>query len=293
LCLAFPVVLLLQALFKQLTDSRMPAVTPETELAYLALVPSKEEHEAQAATEENSHQQAQTGAADEDDLIIFEPNEGTRESTREHLDGSKSPSVLGKRRTDEKDDEVAMSTSAAPASLPAIPRNSSPPDTDDSSLSFDYDAEMTEVSPPPTLSRTSSTTVADPDERNAKRGRSVDHNTPSSLPPVKSLDSAVDVRLPSPRSQTLPAVTTPPPAPPLPPRPHPRPAAPERQQTKKEQLEAEVSSYMAFGRQNDVTECMDNVMFQIEAALKSNAVGEEGEGTDSLLKRFVLLSSMD
>jgi hypothetical protein len=38
---------------------------------------------------------------------------------------------------------------------------------------------------------------------------------------------------------------------------------------------------------------MDNVMFQIEAALKSNAVGEEGEGTDSLLKRFVLLSSMD
>ena len=139
---------------------------------------------------------------------------------------------------------------------------------------------MTEASPLPSLSRTSSSTVAGADERSAKRGRSVDqlpsHEIPSTDPssrlsPQAELASAVDS-----------ATAT---APPLPPRPHSHPPSREPQQSNKEQLETEVSNYMAFGRQNDVTECMDNVMFQIEAALKANVTDESSQETESLLKR--------
>ena len=40
-----------------------------------------------------------------------------------------------------------------------------------------------------------------------------------------------------------------------------------------------------IGKQNDVTECMDNVMFQIECALAPSSTELEAE--ISLVKRFV------
>ena len=57
---------------------------------------------------------------------------------------------------------------------------------------------------------------------------------------------------------------------------------------KQKELERQVSSYMAFGRQNDVTECMDNVMFQVEAALLANAPSGQEHATASLLRRCVI-----
>jgi ubiquitin carboxyl-terminal hydrolase 25/28 len=44
-------------------------------------------------------------------------------------------------------------------------------------------------------------------------------------------------------------------------------------------------SGLMFGRQQDVTECIGNVMFQIEAAIKPESIDENGEQID-LLKKY-------
>jgi ubiquitin carboxyl-terminal hydrolase 25 len=43
---------------------------------------------------------------------------------------------------------------------------------------------------------------------------------------------------------------------------------------------------MLFGRQQDVTECIENVMFQLEAAMKSDRTGENGEQLDLVKDLF-------
>ncbi|GAA5961224.1 hypothetical protein JCM3765_002875 [Sporobolomyces pararoseus] len=277
-------VLLLQTLFSQLIHSPLSAVTPETELAYLALVPTKEEHEAEVTKEKNQEPSVQGKAAkdDDDDLIILEPSARESVNTKDSHTGSKSPSVLGKRKTEEKDEDVPMlidhsSSSTTPSST--LPQLSSPNEVAGSENVLDDDFEMTEASPLPSLSRSSSSTVFGVDERNAKRGRSVDQLPSHELASIDSssrLSPQAELATGCESSSAI--------APPLPPRPHPRPSVLNIKQTKNEQLEVEVSNYMAFGRQNDVTECMDNVMFQIEAALKANMTDESSKENESLLK---------
>lgn len=88
-------------------------------------------------------------------------------------------------------------------------------------------------------------------------------------------------------SQQLPALApqappTPPPEtpdcpPPIPPRPSPKP-------------EEKNTDYM-FNRQQDVAECIENVMFQLEAAVKPEDHDESGEQID-LIKKFVMISNL-
>lgn len=265
-------------MFYQLIHSTSTAVTPETELAYLALVPSKEESEATAAKGSKDKVRESKGGGgiddDDDDIIIIEPSEQFKNESHEQqrrVSKKASPTVLGKRRMEEKDEEMPLSVE--------------PVSTADQSTTMD-DAEMAEASSAPRLSRTTSSSNTDPSERFAKRGRSVDEplttestsQSAASPVPVATLD--VDKS-----SSTSGTISTPPP--PLPP----RPTLPQRKQTKREELEAEVSNYMAFGRQNDVTECMDNVMFQIEAALQAHVIKGKDESTETLLKRFVQVFS--
>ncbi|GAA6018600.1 hypothetical protein JCM11491_006159 [Sporobolomyces phaffii] len=269
-------VLLLQTLFQQLTYSTSAAITPETELAYLALVPGKDEAGIQDASEKNDDRS--TGrVVDDEDLIILDPPENVSSPDKDPLAGSKSPSVLGKRTTDEKEEDVPMSSEdPVPASssiVPPIGSNSQLLDTDNPVAS---DSEMAEAFPLPPLSRSSSCTAASLDERHPKRGRSVDQSPSGTLPAVETSDRGTDPV----RAVIQPSIATTlsssPAPPPLPPRPL------LRDQTKDQKLEAQVSDYMAFGRQNDVTECMDNVMFQVEAALQFDC----DQGTGSLLKRI-------
>lgn len=51
------------------------------------------------------------------------------------------------------------------------------------------------------------------------------------------------------------------------------------------ELRVEADARHLTGRQNDVTECMDNVMFQIECALKPNTSDAEQSAAAGLLKR--------
>ncbi|CAG8669663.1 14949_t:CDS:10 [Funneliformis caledonium] len=53
--------------------------------------------------------------------------------------------------------------------------------------------------------------------------------------------------------------------------------------TKEEKLRT--ASEMLFGKQQDVTECMDNVMFQLEAALKSSFMTDENGEKQNIVKR--------
>lgn len=74
------------------------------------------------------------------------------------------------------------------------------------------------------------------------------------------------------------APLTPPPE--MPERPPPIPPRPKRDIPVKADM-------MMFGRQQDVTECIGNVMFQLEAAIKPEAIDENGEQID-IVKRYVM-----
>ncbi|GAA5923833.1 ubiquitin-specific protease UBP2 [Sporobolomyces koalae] len=280
-------VILLRALFEQLSQSQEKAVTPETELAYLALVPGKEEFEAER--DRKAKEAARTNRED-DDIIIVDPSEPDSQT----LARSKSPSVLGKRRTEDKEEEEEVPM-LLDGSLPASVMDLTAT-TDESETNGSGDSEMVDASSiKPSLSRASSTTLASSSdhERLAKKGRSVDQSQSEDVRMPGGNDQEFDLQqryaspppLPSTSSSVHQTGPAQPEAPPLPPRPAQAPPAPVRRQTKQEQLEAEVNNYMSFGRQNDVTECMDNVMFQVEAALQANVPRAHDEGaTGSLLK---------
>lgn len=240
-------VILLKTLFEQLIHAPVSAVTPETELAYLALVPSREEVEAAAASPDASLLTNEPGAINSDSQTA------SRASPAASSDTVKSPSsVLGKRKNGDPDDQAMqldlLSPVASKADRPLGERD----------LNRSLDA--------PSASKTFNGTSEEPDPEDAddypriKRGRSTDGDKAEVS--LMQLDKA--------------ASAAPPPLPP-------RPTAPP--QDKEKELERQVSTYMAFGRQNDVTECMDNVMFQVEAALLSNARNGHGEETANLLRK--------
>jgi len=71
--------------------------------------------------------------------------------------------------------------------------------------------------------------------------------------------------------------TPPPDIPDMPDRPPPVPPRPTKQDSKPD-------TNLMFGRQQDVTECIGNVMFQVEAAIKPESVDENGEQIDLVKK---------
>lgn len=245
------VVVLLQALYNQLIHAPTTSVTPVTELAYLALVPSKEE---------NDLAKPPSLIVTDDEVIIIEPSPTE----------AKSPSVLGKRRSDHLDETVALegpvakSKSQSPAAASIEP--------------LDEDTRMQTGSPEPhemERARQTRRRAGTTDSLSPLLGASSNETLPMTT--QETMDGVVEISAPVDVEMDVIVSTPPSVAPPLPPRRQPSLVS------KVSDLGEEVANYMAFGKQNDVTECMDNVMFQIECALIRG--GSELESEQSLVKR--------
>ncbi|GAA5975081.1 hypothetical protein JCM11641_000024 [Rhodosporidiobolus odoratus] len=244
-------VTLLQTLYTQLLHSPV-SVTPETELAYLALVPSKEEESfAQPSA-------ASTTASTSKKVTELDLVNSTGDAAREEVKSLGGTTVLGKRKNgaeeagvEEKLDEMAIdsqpSTSASQLPTPLLP----PP------AAASGDVAMEDMS-------VGEEGGAEEGERAKKRGRSL--SQPLSAEGEKASGSG--------------AVP-----PPLPPRPAVENST-KGEGKEKDEMQGKVENYMAFGRQNDVTECMDNVMFQVETALLASSSSSPADGgRANLLKR--------
>ncbi|KAK4700117.1 hypothetical protein P7C70_g6136, partial [Phenoliferia sp. Uapishka_3] len=258
------VAILLQGLFNQLIHSPTSAVTPETELAYLALVPSKEEAAATATKEIED-------AAAESDSIAMDVSPSDAPPASPSSEEAKSPSVLGKRTSEHLDsgesgeDDIEIDKMMIDSQLATSPI----PDRD-------LDVELRDVSPQPAPE--SSMPRRSPSSLGKNFGtlepQSFDENLATSLSAKEAADGVVEIGAPD-VEMTLLA------PPPLPPR--------DRKGKEKSKestgFEKEVSAYMSFGKQNDVTECMDNVMFQLECALNPTSSDSDGGEAASLVKR--------
>lgn len=242
-------VILLQSLYNSLIHSSDVAVTPETELAYLALVPSKEE-EAKAPIET---------------IVIDDDEDEDQALTLTKLSGPVSPSVLGKRGSDHLD------TDGMDIEAMAIDSDSS------KSPAGDVDSMAVEAR------RRSPSALLPGDDRpliKQRTSESVISSSLDDLPPLIDADlptrdgegGVVEIGVPSDIEMATMITTGPPPLPPRKP-----------MKSRVSDLGTEVSNYMTFGRQNDVTECMDNVMFQIECALNPSAAASEA--STSILKK--------
>lgn len=232
---------LLQGLFSNLISAPVTAVTPETELAYLALVPPKDEDTFQQRTAASA-----TADANNKELPLEPAIESTSAASTVAIDSAyavddemKSPSVLGKRRNDQLEDETDLISldpmvieSASPMSVPG-------PDSY-------VGANKASIDTP------SSPSATRQNDRSTKRGRSVDDtakDTSEELIDVDGIDvaqttektsAAVTSALATQEDEPMPLSE----APPLPPRPS---------VDNKGDLEKQVSSYMSFGTCTDRT----------------------------------------
>ncbi|GAA6047543.1 hypothetical protein JCM3770_005799 [Rhodotorula araucariae] len=298
-------VALLQTLYRQLIHAPVSAVTPETELAYLALVPSKEEADAAIAA---------AAVAPTVQRMTEEPEPLDSGAASEMPDAARSPtsssmSVLGKRKNGsdgvtagEGAGEMQVDTQApalAPLSSPSVAAGGTRLAGLSLSLSSPAEGAGAEASEDAEMADGE----ADEAVRRAKRGKSEEGRSGASSatevqrspapPEVRAGDD--DEAMPVEAAfdaETEAAPDAPPRLPrrrtPLAPSPEPPAVLGAENGGKKEkeqELERQVSTYMAFGRQNDVTECMDNVMFQVEAALLANAANGQAQETASLLRR--------
>ncbi|KPV77985.1 uncharacterized protein RHOBADRAFT_50509 [Rhodotorula graminis WP1] len=285
-------VALLQNLYQQLIHSSISAVTPETELAYLALVPSREEAEAATAPA------ATATLTEEPEPLVLADSDKPAEPSASTGVRSPSSSVLGKRKVGEEG-------AASPPSMSGMQLDSQQSPLSSPPLAGSG-AAMAGLSLPTTAGAAEDADMADalaPAEvelRRSKRGKSEEERSGASSVTERQGESPIDGETEEPMSLDLPAAEGGPAQgpPPLPPRrtdapsPEPQPELPMPPlvnggptDDKQKELERQVSSYMAFGRQNDVTECMDNVMFQVEVALLANAPGGQEHATASLLRR--------
>ena len=256
----------LSSLFSQLIYMAEPAVRPELDLAYLALVSSKDEDEATSPKEAPiavmpvgtdvrgaipTTASPPALAVKDQAIPVDAAGEGLIAAQAHAMPPSDpsppsagSPSVLGKRNSEHLDDEE-MDIDRQSRSRSA----GSPEKTSEETLSKvqQTDATVMDVDPSPSGSseRPESTVELQQDEIAAKPGGS------------EAAEMAVSSQ-----------------PPPLPPRP---------EQTRK--ATTVTNSTMMFGKQNDVSEAMDNVIFQIEAALDErkllNAQGGRSSRADN------------
>lgn len=265
------VAILLQGLFSQLIHSHTSAVTPETELAYLALVPSKEEPAPKvesAAIIVDAHPPAMDVSSAESPALSSSERD-------------KSPaSVLGKRTSEHLDgDSTLAEIDLDPMVIDSQQSTRSP--------LGERDPNKADVTSPsvnkPSIGRPRAGTGTLP----------FDADLATSLSTKEAPDGVMEIGLPDVEMTA---------APPLPPR------VPKGKEKDTSELEKEVSTYMSFGalrlseflagvltasvltpgKQNDVTECMDNVMFQLECALNPTSTDTDGGDAASLVKRRVL-----
>ncbi|KAF5383997.1 hypothetical protein D9757_006974 [Collybiopsis confluens] len=264
-------------LFHSMEFADNPAVTPSIELAKLALLTSKDEEDDDVSIDSNgSNGKTGTDASNDTDATLVE-------------DGLGAPSLASLPKSEltlsaeqQQQNPVSSSSPRSPRSPPSpkspssvLGKRTRVPARNDNDIDFSSDGiELYgSVSPPPSSSSVAGSTA--PASRSSSKlpdvpqsesstsigaiaepGRSGERTRERvSLKGVVSED--VDMRDASPvRAPSADAgesqVARPIP-PPLPPR---RPIPP-----------VQNDSVMMFGKQHDVAECMDNCMFQIEAAL--------------------------
>ncbi|GAA5836206.1 hypothetical protein JCM11251_007393 [Rhodosporidiobolus azoricus] len=292
-------VTLLQTLYNQLIHSPL-AVTPETELAYLALVPSKEEE--QFNTSASSDTLAAGPAKGEEITLTDAP------AAEEEVKSPGGSTVLGKRKNGAPD-ATSVSEALSPSPAPAT-SNSSVGGMEEQLDDMVIDSQQAGTpgvlaeSPAPPMDaemadgeETVKEVPVEADEEQAggerqpKRGRSLDPSTFTSSTSATADTDAAPSRVvdewdeqDQSRAKDRTRETGPPSPPGLPPRPLP-PMVDDEKKKEERRLEEQVSNYMAFGRQNDVTECMDNVMFQVESALLASSTLPADQGKANLLKR--------
>ncbi|PLW54729.1 hypothetical protein PCANC_03669 [Puccinia coronata f. sp. avenae] len=237
----------LQALFREMISTPLSAVTPERELAFLALVLSKDEspmNAPAATTNANHNSSASTDATlvDEQPVMLAPAANATPSpSPPAHIASAGSSTVLGKRKSESSGSDDGHSTGRNQMDVDSAHPLAA---TDKEPAAPVKDLVMADASP--------AVPSSDPEPAASKAG---------SAPFVIDLtdDSA-----------------HPPAPPPLPPRPN----------RSRSMAAIESGSHMMFGRQNDVSECMDNCLFQIQAALDQQKVLASGQfdGDGNLVK---------
>ncbi|RPA79792.1 cysteine proteinase [Ascobolus immersus RN42] len=281
----------LRTLFENLIASEHSSITPDRELAYLALVSSRDEEQAEAAkappvelTKDDVktlvHNTPEPENMDVDPVTPSrsqvdgappkDSSEGSDSETivGEPLDGKNRETEEGAARNVAIDEDYAMMDDAdsdatlmgdIPAALKDDPSLAEPPLPEPAS-------RFSSESPPPLI---------DADDKPVRTTsphsglRSPDLNSSGKRPlePTSNNDGSGEGTRMSPIVLDKP--------PPVPPRP-----------AKQTVTVGSDTNSMLFGRQQDVTECIENVMFQLEAAVKSDRVGENGEQLDLIKDLF-------
>ncbi|WAR55733.1 hypothetical protein PtB15_6B476 [Puccinia triticina] len=237
----------LRGLFQEMISTPLSAVTPERELAFLALVLSKDESPMSVAatttTNANHNSSASTDATLVDDQpVVLGPTFNATPSPPVHVASAGSSTVLGKRKSESSGSDDGHSTGRTPMEVDSV-----------AAAAAAVPAEKELVGPIQDLAMAASSPQVPVDE-------------PEPPPPAKT---AIPVVI------DLTDESNPPP--PLPPRPN---------CSNRSVAAIESGSHMMFGRQNDVSECMDNCLFQIQAALDQQKIRASGEfdGDGNLVK---------
>ncbi|KAH8930296.1 cysteine proteinase [Atractiella rhizophila] len=195
------------------------------------------------------------------------PTESTEATLVDHAAPAHLPSpttsVLGKRGSEHLDEREGMEVEGLTVASPKR-----------RSVDEDYDmVEEEEEATPVRRFEPSRQTVAVPDEdKTMIVDESVEASASSSVQDGTHEDVGMEI--------------APPPLPPRPENPPTEfgPALPPPDPKSQMSLEQQVASYMSFGKQNDVSECLDNIMFQIESALDSEKLAKTKVGTENLVK---------
>lgn len=230
----------LRTLFQGMIVSETSAVTPAIDLAYLALVSSKDEAARRNSVVENDRPVMIVDADDEDAMDI---------------------------------DPLLSDVPVSTASIPPVSDNTS-------ENTLVGDAPMEELPPPYDGEKEDYVMIDEKVEQKPedKENMTLDVPALSEEPvqvggpervPLQEMDTSEKTPVGY-RPLTPPPERAPPP---VPPRPEYTKAAPADMQ-------------LMFGRQQDVTECIGNVMFQIEAAIKPSQVDDNGEQVDLVKEYF-------
>ena len=257
--------------------SQTASIEPERELAYLALVTPQDE-----AAEINDPEpvagpasaDAERKSTDTDVTLVDEALGSAIQSPsppapRPRLMSSTS-SVLGKRSSEDRDDPMLGEQVTSPTTYRQAFRT-------DSAMSERSDV-TTEPTPPtsPVLSPMSAKSPRQEHQesiRHATREMTIEPEAglllhePEGVGPPDADVPQVPLETPRPAGP-----------PPLPPR---------RTSAKKPFMADSVGGAMMFGKQHDVSECLDNCLFQIDAALDSAKLQQTNEHANSVVKECV------
>ncbi|KAG9055761.1 ubiquitin-specific protease ubp2 [Serendipita sp. 407] len=247
-------VLHLSDLFTQMAQAEANAITPPLELAKLALVTSKDEEEDEA----KSNPKEGTGTL---------PAPSSTSATTSSTSNPQSSTVLGKRHRESDivshERQIGNDSASSSLSKPRSPRQEDLPPPDKSMRIEGPAAAETEA--------------MDTTDLATSQNQEIEMDDPEVSSVVGSAGASRGGSPTPSRAQTV-ADSGPSAPPPLPKR-DPPPLPPRKQPAS--------DSVMMFGKQHDVSECMDNCMFQIETALLDFQSHETAETEmSSVVKRL-------